>query len=135
MAKNSNVIYSTLTAPQNYTRWKANHDLRVKDKEVLVNGGANVADKFLITPKGAVTIVTDAELEVLESNPSFQRHKERGFITVQKGASKGDVEKAVSDMVGRDDSAPLVEADFKEGEAPKVSGSDAPPPPPANGRR
>ena len=131
MAKDSNVIYSTLTSSQRYTKWRTGSDVHSVDKEVLIKGGANVADKAFTTPKGVVTIVTDAQLALLESNPSFNRHVERGFILVEKGKSQGDVEKAISDMVGRDDSAPLVDADFAEGKAPKTSGSDAPPPPPS----
>jgi hypothetical protein len=134
MAKNSNVIYSTLTAPQEYALWKSNKDITTKVRSVIINGGANVADKFLVTPKGAVTIVNDEQLEVLQSNPSFKRHKDRGFILVEAGKAQSDVEKAISDMTGRDESSPLVPEDYAEGKAPVTSDAPAPPPPPSRGR-
>lgn len=129
--KDSNVIYSTLTSAQEYATWKQNGDLRIKDKSVRINGGANLADNHFITPLGSVTIVTDDELELLQSNPSFKRHVERGFIKVSKGSDKADVEKAVADLLSKDESAPLVPEDFEaEGKTPPASGNGKTPPPP-----
>jgi PBP1b-binding outer membrane lipoprotein LpoB len=81
-------------------------------KTVKVNGGANIADKHLITPAGAVTEVSDDDLSFLKQNKMFNRMIDRGFIKVETKETK--VEKVVSDMTGRDESAPLVPDDFTE---------------------
>ena len=113
--KGSNVVYSTLTANQEYTQWKNNpsNDIRVKGNSVLINGGSNLANKVLVTPRGVATIVSDEELAFLRENKVFQRHVERGYITVQEGTDRPEVEKGASDLVGRDESSPLVPEDFE----------------------
>jgi hypothetical protein len=129
-------IYSTLTASQKYTQWKKGKaDLSTRDKSVYIQGGSNVPDKHLVTPRGVVTEVTADQLAVLESNPSFKRHKERGFIKVERHKAE-TMEKAVSDMVQRDPSAPLVPDDYNADDAekgPKTNKAKtdkaAPPPP------
>ncbi|EAO0065952.1 hypothetical protein GPN87_003083 [Salmonella enterica] len=114
-------IYSTLTGSQAYQVYRqGGADLPLVDKTILVAGGANVANKHFITPRGVVTSVTDEELELLEKNPVFALHKANGFITVE--AKEVSVEKVVSDMEARDESAPLTEADFiaKDQDPPTV---------------
>lgn len=104
-------IYSTLTGSQAYQIYRqGGADLPVVDKTILVAGGANVANKNFITPKGVVTTVTDEELELLGKNPVFALHRENGFITVEE--KQVSVEKVVSDMEARDDAAPLTDEDF-----------------------
>lgn len=86
---------------------------------VLIKGGANVADKrTLITPKGVPTVVTDEELEILERVPSFRRHRDRGFLVVEKHEAK--LEDVVSNMEPKDGAAPLTKEDFEN--PPKVAG-------------
>jgi hypothetical protein len=119
-----NYIYSTLTSSVRYALWKkGGQDLKVKDSEVLIKGGANVADKNFVTPQGVITIVTDEQLAALEENKVFRRHRARGFLTVVRDAKKAEVEEVVSDMVGRDPSAPLVPEDYdaENAAAPKVN--------------
>lgn len=114
-------IVSTLSANTTYANY---HAPKVGEhkvagiahviKEVMVNGGANVAGK-LHTPEGVLTTVTEEELEHLEAHPLFKTHKENGFIKVLKSAK--DPEKVAQDMTDRDESAPLNEekGDFKKG--------------------
>ncbi|ENU3061690.1 hypothetical protein MLT67_12195 [Escherichia coli] len=114
-------IYSTLTGSQAYQVYqKGGGDLPIAERAILVAGGANLADKNFITPKGVVTTVSDEDLALLEQNPVFQLHKSNGFIVVE--AKPAPVEKVVSDMEARDESAPLTENDFisKGQKPPKV---------------
>lgn len=113
-------IYSTLTADQIYTSWKSSaNGVPQATSKILVKGGANLMTKHMVTPRGVVTEVTPEELAELRQNEVFKLHQANGFIQVSE--AKTDVEKAVSDMVGRDQSAPLVEQD----EEVPVPASDA----------
>lgn len=110
-------VFSTLSSPQVYTRTKpGGGDLPKTVAAVRIEGGANVPDKHMITPRGVMTTVTDEELTVLQENRVFQLHVKNGYITVE--AKKTDPEKAAANMATRSPDAPLVEADFKEGEKP-----------------
>ena len=114
-------IYSTLSCDQNYTSWESTPSGMQPGKQVLVKGGANVADtKHIITELGICTEVTDAELALLETIPAFCQHRDNGFITVE--TKRGDAAKVASGMEARDQSAPLTPSDFEvKGEkAPKT---------------
>jgi len=121
-------VWSTLTADQRYTLWKkGGADLQIKDRGVLIKGGANVANKHLQTPRGVMTQVTAEQLEILEACPSFLRHKERGFIKVEQ--VEVAVEKVISDMVQRSPDAPLVPEDYEPEKAAAIK-TNLPPKPP-----
>lgn len=105
-------IYSTLSNNQRYDKYVAGGaDLPRIERSVVIAGGANVADKHFITPRGVVTTVTDDDYELLKENKLFNTHLENGYITVEE--RKADVEKVIAGMTGRDESAPLVEADYE----------------------
>lgn len=108
-----NYVYSTLSCDNSYTNYRSNHsnDMPVVHERVLIKGGANIATKLFGTPAGVMTSVSDNELEILEKNPVFQTHKDKGFITVRK--SQVDVERAASDMEAKDSSAPVVPQDLE----------------------
>ena len=107
-----NYIYSTLTAPNLYTNYvKSNSDLPIVESKVLINGGANVASKNLITPYGVVTSVTDEQLEALQQNDDFKLHVENGFIKIS--TAKEDADVVAADMNSRDDAAPIVPQDYE----------------------
>lgn len=113
MAKD-HFIYSTLSADQEYTHYvQGGGDLPVAAGSVFVKGGANVADKRLLTPQGVVTRVTDEQLAFLETNEVFQLHKKNGFIRVS--SKREDPEVVAADMTTRSPDAPLVDNDFVEG--------------------
>jgi hypothetical protein len=89
---------------------------------VFIKGGANVADKRLLTPRGVVTKITEEDLAALEQSSGeegvWATHKRNGFITTS--TSKGDPEVVAADMTTRDQAAPLVDEDFapvNEGDA------------------
>ena len=109
-------VYSTITAPTKYCEYHPTPEgaasARIK-RTVLINGGANLAPSnrglssvVLMTPRGAVTRVTDDELGFLENNAAFKRHRDRGFLAVE--AKEKDINTVVSaGMNPQDESAPL----------------------------
>lgn len=111
-------VFSTLAADVSYDAYrKGAGDLPVKSSSVTIKGGTGIADARLMTPHGAIaTRVSDEELENLTQNPVFKAHVENGFISILKSETNGEV--AAADMVGRDVSAPLVDADFDADKAP-----------------
>lgn len=119
-------VYSTLTNNQLYTSYKpaiADGAPSIVDRQVFINGGANLADKVLQTPRGAVTHVSDEDVAFLRKNPDFQLHEKNGFVTIE--AKKLDsIEAVAADMTARDESAPMtmqdVELDGKKAKAGKV---------------
>lgn len=119
-ANATHYVFSTLTASQTYTRTASGpNDLPRTVAEVYIAGGANVPDKYLRTPAGVMTPVTDEELAVLQENPVFQLHEKNGFVTIK--SKPYEPEKVAAEMTHRDDAAPLTEQDFAEEEAPKIN--------------
>lgn len=115
-------VLSTLTADQEYTAYReGGADIPVAVGSVLIKGGANVADKRLVTPQGVVTKVDSDQMAALESNDVFKLHKRNGYITVSE-RKPADPDAAAASQANRDGSAPLVEQDFADGKAP-ASGS------------
>lgn len=114
-------VYSTLTASVRYCAGQPGEGgMIVPTDGILIEGGANVANKNLITPTGAVvTPVTGEELDLLRGDPTFQLHEANGYLKVSEHREDGE-KVAGQDMKLRDESAPLTPEDFKPGEAPKV---------------
>ena len=110
-------IFSTLAADMDYTNHvSGGADLPIELPPVRVNGGAGVADKHFVTPRGVLTEVTDEEMEYLQQNPVFKVHVANGFIQIE--TKKADPEKVAADMSGRDPSAPLVPGDLADSDQP-----------------
>ena len=117
-------IVSTLTGDQAYSIFDKDSEGRQVPRlkrRIIINGGANVANKkTLITMGGAVTEVSDEDVEALMTVKSFQKHLKGEFVKILK-KNPANVEKAASDLQGRDKSAPITDDDMKaEG---KKSGS------------
>lgn len=119
-------VYSTATNDTQYREYGPPRKSAppVVKRKVLIKGGANrPAFRTLVTPYGVGTEVTEEELAFLESNKSFQRHKDAGYVSVT--AKKVDPERPAANMEKRDGAAPFVEADFTKaaggkGKGPKV---------------
>lgn len=110
-------VYSTLTSDNLYTGYRPGGDGQpLPDRKVLIKGGANLADKNFVTKYGVGTEVSEDELEFLKKNPVFQMHVDNKFIVYRD--RKADAEVVAADMEGRDESSPLVDADFDEGMTP-----------------
>lgn len=105
-------VYSTLSNDQNYTTYANGGEIPQAESAVYINGKANVADKRFLTPRGVVTKITPEQLAELKANPLFQMHEKNGFVTYSE--AKSDADEVASDLVGRDQSAPLVEEDFED---------------------
>lgn len=105
-------VYSTLTAGHMYTNWHAPNDTTmvrvIVGKPVFIRGGANLAnvENARFAPKGVMTEVTDEQMEYLEQNSVFRKHKKDGLITTS--SERMDAEDvAKGDMQAKDNSAPL----------------------------
>ncbi len=116
-------IYSTLSNPQSVVIYHAypgakNNDHSVGSQEasqrrhvIHINGGANVIDFALVTPRGVATEVEDSELAELMKNAQFKRWVERGFITVEK--HEEDADHVADDMEARDASSQITTEDHE----------------------
>lgn len=129
-------VYSTLAADvlyQNHAPGGA--DLPIVVSEVLVRGGAGIADNRLMTPRGIVTEITEAQAEALRQNPVFQMHEKNGFVQIE--SAKVDPEIKAADMTGRDQSAPLVPEDMRPEDRPLGTEDEveAPTPPRSHKKR
>lgn len=121
-----NYVYSTITCPTSYVKYKELSAFEAKDsrgasaghnevlKRVVIKGGHGLADKHLFTPHGVVTQVSDEDMQFLLENESFKKHVKDGFITFDK--KKSDPEKKAKNMADKDRSAPLTPKDFEKGE-------------------
>jgi hypothetical protein len=109
-------IYSTLTGAVKYNTYAQDDGAALPRviRSVLIKGGANLADKNLVTPKGVMTEITEEQLADLREISVFQLHEKNGFIKIE--TSNRDIEKTVSDMQARDESAPLTPDDFEDSE-------------------
>lgn len=117
-------IFSTLSTNQLYTKYAKTegNDIPRVERTVLVKGGANVADKNFITPRGVVTEVSDEEYAFLEQNELFKKHVANGYITVEE--RQVNIDKVVSNMKPADESAPLTPESYEvEDKAPPASNS------------
>jgi hypothetical protein len=123
-------VYSTLASDvlyQNHAPGGA--DLPIVVSEVLVKGGAGVANDRLITPRGVATEVTEQQAEALRANPVFVMHEKNGFVQISD--SRVDADIAAADMTGRDSSAPIVPEDLPPDSKPMGSEESEAPAAPA----
>lgn len=89
---------------------EAVNDMPAIKHVITIEGGANVINKKLITPKGVMTEVSDSDADALNQNPVFQRYVKGGFMKIEKKSH--DPEKVASGMESRDNSAPLTPGDY-----------------------
>ncbi len=107
------IVYSTITEDTAYVSYvpgPATQGSARINKKVVIKGGANKAPLAgqLITPLGVPTIVNDEVMTFLESNEAFNRHRDRGFIRVDKGSKPKDADAvAKAGMTSCDLSAPM----------------------------
>lgn len=113
-------VYSTLSNDNEYRIYeKGGADIPVVKGHVLIKGGAGIANKNLITPRGVPTEVTKEQLEMLEGNDQFKMHKENGFISVD--TKQADADAVAKNMTKKDKSAPKTPEDYSGDKAPKVN--------------
>lgn len=106
-------VFSTLTCDQVYTLYKPQvSDVAppIPEAQVFVRGGANLADKRIITPRGVMTQISDEEKAVLLKCPAFVDHMKGGYVTIDD--KKAEADEVAADMEAKDASAPLTPAEF-----------------------
>lgn len=110
-------ICSKLSSDQAYTTWYKDtaNNMPRKNKQVLIKGGAGVANKKVITPYGVITQVTEEQIKQLQDNcPSFNRHLKAGYLKIlEKDPRDKEIEKIADDMQ-KDGSAPITPKDLKK---------------------
>jgi len=136
-------VYSTLTAPNLYVEYAKNPDKSLNriTRKVLIQGGANVANrKTLVTPNGVVTKVSAEDYAWLQDNKMFKFHEKAGYLRVV--LVKPDTDEVIKDMVDRSDDSPIKPEDYlapgytgsipqgdvNASDIPKDKGDGAPPP-------
>jgi len=119
-------IYSTATCPIDYVKYKPASISEGKDrnggstghnqvtKRVKINGGHGINNKYMFTPRGVVTQVSDEDFEFLMQDDAFQRHVKLGYMSFDK--KKVEPEKKAKNMAEKDGSFPLTPKDFEKGE-------------------
>jgi hypothetical protein len=119
-------VYSTLAADVLYQNTApGGADLPVVVEEVLVKGGAGVANSRLVTPRGVATEITEGQAEALRQNPVFALHEKNGHVMIE--SRRVDPDKAAADLTGRDVSAPIVPADLPPADQPAGEESEETP--------
>ena len=111
-------VHSTASQPMNYPIYAdgPRQGQARKIKDILIKGTANVIDPHtLFTPTGAVTEISDEDLEMLKKSPAFQRHVAKGFMKV---IDKSELD--TTDMQKRDNSAQLNDYEYANDLDPRV---------------
>lgn len=102
-------VYSTLTSDQSYG---------TTDGVVTINGGANVSNKHLLTPRGVATEIDASQRDALQEHAVFAAHQKNGFVSISE--KKRDADSVADGMTGADKSAQETEKTMgrKPGRAP-----------------
>lgn len=113
-------VFSTLSTDTAYTDYAdGGGDMPVVKSTITIKGGANVADKNLVTPMGVMTKVSEEELAALKNNKVFQLHEKNGYIKVME-KPYGIEEVVVGEgMKEKDASAPLTPSDYEDSNGPQ----------------
>ena len=105
-------IYSTLACDNIYDAFGPAIDGLPQTREgILIRGGYGVANKALVTPRGAVTQVSDEEYARLQTDAVFKLHRDNGFIEVSQGSAPAEV--VAANMAQNDPSVPLEPGDLE----------------------
>lgn len=104
-------VFSTLANDQLYTNYaRGGGGENIPTHEILIKGGAGVANDRFVTPLGIATEIDEALLPALEQNPGFIAHRDAGYLSVR--TKSANPEKVATDMNRTDKSAPLTPADY-----------------------
>lgn len=112
-------VYSTLTNSQAYSAFGDPVERGIKPVigRVVIEGGANLTNKLLVTPRGMVTPVTDAQMKILKASPMFNRHLKAGYIHVEEKRVKA--EKVAGDMQTDYASSPISDKESVNKKGPR----------------
>jgi len=113
-------VFSTLSTDTAYTDYAdGGGDMPVVKSTITIKGGANVADKNLVTPMGVMTKVSEDQLASLKNNKVFQLHEQNGFIKITEKAYGVEEVVVGEGMAEKDASAPLTPADYEDRNGPQ----------------
>lgn len=115
-------VYSTLATSMRYTIWSEpehKHALPIREQIILVKGGAGIANKHFVTPRGVRTEVTDEQLELLKKDKIFQMHMKNGFVTIDSVSLPP--EKMAKQMNEDDKSKPLTPEKCEKDNGAKIA--------------
>lgn len=105
-------VYSTLACDNVYDAYGPAVDGLPQAREgILIRGGYGVATKSLVTPRGAVTTITDEQYARLEDDAVFKLHRANGFISVEQSSAPAEV--VAANMAQNDPSVPLEPGDLE----------------------
>lgn len=106
-------VASTLSASVEYAGYvQDGNDLPQLEHRVLVKGGANIANKYFVTPRGVITEVNDEDAKFLEQHELFRLHKKNGYVEILE-SKPSDPDDVAANMETRDESSPLVDQDYE----------------------
>lgn len=117
-------IYSTLSNDQNYAKYPPKIDPKAITQPIktfFIAGRANILDEKFNTPKGIVTKVSQADLDILRTIKQFNFHVEAGYLVIDEGNKELDPDQVAKGMTPKDSSAQLDDSDFEEKKKPKVN--------------
>lgn len=106
-------VYSKIATDMNYNDYAGGSDQTLSRviHTVTIKGGAGVANKNIITPRGVHTEISEEDKNFLLRNGIFQKHFEAGFVTIEEHFE--DPDKVATNLTeGPDPSAPLTPEDF-----------------------
>jgi hypothetical protein len=90
-------------------------------RTVTINGGANVANKYLLLREGIATNIPDSDLAELQKDTCFLRFVNSGYMSFSKFEKNADT--VAKDMESKDESAQATESDFgNDKKASKIKG-------------
>ena len=99
-------VFSTLSADTTYTAWETQPGVSTILRQVLVRGGAGVAQPGMgakiYTPQGVRTEVSEEDADFLSKHELFKFHQDRGHVKIENIARDADkvAEKMDSDAGG-----------------------------------
>lgn len=110
-------IVSTTSAPMKYCIYGQDKNNNPKPIAVIrINGYANVRDvnagKSVVMPRCAITEITEEQWQLLQKNPAFKYHQEKGFMRHTDVYSEAVVDEG---MTKRDKSAMINDWEYAEG--------------------
>lgn len=113
-------VTSTMTNAQDYAFYKKGGEGQwLVERVIHIRGGANLADKYLVTKNHATTDISDNEADMLlgrnghAGHPDFLNHVKHGFIKVTGYLDKSKI----NDLSKADNSAPLTPEVYADEEA------------------
>ena len=101
-------------APKQHSRAARHNQLR----RVEIKGGHGVAHAGtanIYTPNGVITEVSQEDMDFLNTDPSFQKFVERGFLKVLEKNPKEEAVAGMTRNMKRDASSPATPTDFQQG--------------------